>query len=154
MKNRIWLIFLIGLFIILFLQPERNVESFSGNINSTNSTSNSNKKNKILPVTNPMFNLREISKQLILLEDHLFQKAKLCKDCCRKHLLTIEALTEECVTLDKKKEFCEIANQILELIRDIEKRFSKGEDPHRLAQEIRNMRKNLVKLSFDFVQKC
>ena len=55
------------------------------------------------PVMRPAHNLREISKQLVLLEDHLFHECKRCKDCIRKHLLTAEALAEETVSLDKNQ---------------------------------------------------
>lgn len=53
----------------------------------------------LLPVLRPIMNLREVIKQMILLEDHLFQKEKTCTDCCNKHFLTIEALLEEARTL-------------------------------------------------------
>ena len=43
--------------------------------------------------------MREIIKQLIMLEDHLFQKCKRCKDCINKHMVMIEGLAEECATL-------------------------------------------------------
>jgi hypothetical protein len=48
----------------------------------------------LLPVLDPRFNMREICKQSVLLEDHLFQKEKRCHDCICKHFLTIEALAE------------------------------------------------------------
>jgi hypothetical protein len=51
------------------------------------------------PLMDPGYNLREVAKQLVLLEDHLFQEAKRCPDCIRKHFLTVEALLEEAVTL-------------------------------------------------------
>lgn len=53
----------------------------------------------LLPVMRPAQNMREIIKQLIMLEDHLFQKCKRCPDCIRKHFLTVEGLAEECGTL-------------------------------------------------------
>lgn len=52
----------------------------------------------------PQFNLREVAKNMILLEDHLFHEGKRCQDCIFKHCLTIEALLEEGITLDKKNE--------------------------------------------------
>ena len=60
---------------------------------------------KLLPVLDPCFNMREICKQCILLEDHLFQTEKRCTDCIKKHFLTIEALGEEAITLDKENEY-------------------------------------------------
>ena len=54
--------------------------------------------NKMLSLTDPIFNLREITKQMLLLEDHLFHANKECSDCITKHLLTIEALADEGLT--------------------------------------------------------
>lgn len=56
-------------------------------------------KRTLLPVMRPAQNMREIIKQIIMLEDHLFQRCKRCGDCVNKHFLTIEALAEECGTL-------------------------------------------------------
>jgi len=54
--------------------------------------------NKVL--TDPSFNLREICKQMILLEDHLVNPSKRCPDCITKHFLMTEALSDEIGTLD------------------------------------------------------
>lgn len=54
----------------------------------------------LLPVMEPEFNLREIAKQMILLESHLAVPRQRCADCIRKHYATIEALAEEGSTLD------------------------------------------------------
>jgi hypothetical protein len=57
------------------------------------------------PIFEPSHNLREASKQMVLLEDHLFQPPRRCKDCIRKHMLTAEGLAEEAATLDKEGEW-------------------------------------------------
>ena len=62
----------------------------------------------LLPIMSPLFNLREICKQMSLLEDHLNNVRKRCPDCIRKHFLTIEALFEEAVSLDKDQEYAEV----------------------------------------------
>jgi hypothetical protein len=67
----------------------------------------------LLPVLDPRFNMREICKQSVLLEDHLFQKEKRCHDCIIKHFLTIEGLAEEAVTLDKEHKYNELIDLIL-----------------------------------------
>lgn len=51
------------------------------------------------PVFDPVYNLREIAKQCVLLEDHLMISAKFCSDCCVKHLLNIVGLAEEALGL-------------------------------------------------------
>ena len=60
------------------------------------------KEIKTLPLFNPKFNLREIVKQTILLNDQLSDKGRICRDCVCKHLLTIEALADEAPCLNKK----------------------------------------------------
>lgn len=54
----------------------------------------------LLPVMEPAFNLREIAKQMLLLEAHLAVPRQRCADCIRKHYATIEALAEEGASLD------------------------------------------------------
>ena len=60
---------------------------------------------ELLPVFSPLFNMREICKQVVLLEDHLNNPRKRCPDCIKKHFLTIEAFFEEAVSLDKLQKF-------------------------------------------------
>lgn len=47
------------------------------------------------PVLDPRYNLVQIAKQCVLLEEHLLIEAKYCQDCCAKHLLHINGLAEE-----------------------------------------------------------
>lgn len=98
----------------------------------------------LLPVMDPLHNLREICKQCILLEDHLVQPPKRCTDCIAKHSLFIEALGEEAVALDKHGDHLELTSTISPTIRAIYKRVLNGEDKHMLSQEVRAMRKKLV----------
>lgn len=49
------------------------------------------------PVNNPEYNVEEAIKQVLLLEQHLAEKAKYCKSCCTKHFLLIEGLLSEAV---------------------------------------------------------
>jgi hypothetical protein len=51
------------------------------------------------PVSDPTYNMKEICKQLILLEEHLSIKSKYCSDCIRKHFLHCIGLAEEAVML-------------------------------------------------------
>jgi hypothetical protein len=58
------------------------------------------------PVSDPAYNMREIAKQCILLEEHLTVPAKFCPDCCVKHMLhchglAIEALMLACNRVDQ-----------------------------------------------------
>ncbi len=71
-----------------------------------------------MPVMRPTQNMREIIKQLVLLEDHLFQKTKRCPDCIRKHMAFTEGLAEECATLCAK-EAAATANDAAHIAREV-----------------------------------
>jgi hypothetical protein len=51
------------------------------------------------PVSDPEYNMKEIIKQSLLLEDHMVEKNKRCMDCCVKHFMTIIAYACESVSL-------------------------------------------------------
>jgi hypothetical protein len=124
--------------------------------NSCDSKSNNNSCkscSNLLPVLDPMFNMREMCKQIILLEDHLFQKEKRCHDCICKHFLTIEALAEEAITLDKTSKYPELVN-LPQKIRTITKKYiSNHKDPKQPAltgQDLRVLRKNFMLKCFEY----
>lgn len=102
---------------------------------------------KLLPVMDPCFNMREVCKQCILLEDHLNSKGKDCMDCCRKHFLTIEALCEEAIGLDKDGKYEDIRD-LPEKIRKIIKEFLSKKNKFEIAQEIRKIRKQYMNKYF------
>lgn len=106
----------------------------------------------LLPVMDPMYNMREMSKQIILLEDHLFQSEKRCHDCICKHFLTIEALAEEAITLDKDHKYPELET-IPTKVRAITKKYvANKKDPEqniRTGQELRELRKSIMQKSFN-----
>jgi len=79
-----------------------------------------------LDILDPRFNLREVAKHIILLEDHLSHSDKRCNDCISKHFLTIEAFLEEAITLDKDGQFRAQIAEILRGIRDLMREFSAG----------------------------
>jgi len=103
---------------------------------------------KLLPIFEPAFNLREICKQLVLLEDHLFHPKKRCEDCIRKHLLTAEGFAEEAVTLDKKSAYKEHTDGLADKIRAISKMVVQKRPREEIAQSVRVLRKKLSKVSF------
>jgi len=102
-----------------------------------------------MTVMDPQFNLREVAKQMILLEDHLFHAYKVCPDCIRKHLMTIEALAEEAVTLDKMGVFNEMGEALAERARQWLESITDGEHLLDVAARIRGVRKALMALCFD-----
>jgi hypothetical protein len=54
---------------------------------------------KLDPIFDPRYNMKEVIKQSILLEQHLCEKPKRCKECISKHFLLVIGLTEEAVSL-------------------------------------------------------
>ena len=98
----------------------------------------------LLPILDPAFNIREIFKQLVLLEDHLSQPRKRCLDCCWKHLLCAEALAEEGVTLDVNHEHSAILDGLAESIRGLQRQVQDGKAMGDVAQAARVLRKTLL----------
>jgi hypothetical protein len=111
-------------------------------------------QNKLLPVMDPQFNLREICKQCILLEDHLSHDEKRCFDCCVKHFLTIEALAEEAITLDSVRTKCSSKiQQLPSRVRHLQSQWHQDPDnnSHIVSQELRKIRKDFQIDAFDVV---
>jgi hypothetical protein len=102
-----------------------------------------------MPVKHPLFNIREVCKQCVLLEDHLNCPGKRCPDCIRKHFLTIEALFEEASSLDTGREWDGLIDGKADTIRDLEAKWIDGGDPRGLARVIRAIRKALSPRCFD-----
>lgn len=104
---------------------------------------------KLLPVLRPIQNMRDIIKQMILLEDHLFQTQKRCKDCIRKHFLTIEGLAEECVTLCKPQNILPESRKIAEMARVFHHSWEAHPNDPRVAEnlagQLRKLRKSLMR---------
>lgn len=98
-------------------------------------------------VMDPQTNLRDIVKQLLLLEQHLAHPDKRCDDCINKHLMTAEALADEAVMLDGGAvyhEICEIASTVC---RELQDHYQQGIDPLGLAQTARQLRKDVFSRS-------
>lgn len=97
-----------------------------------------------LKINDPRFNVREIAKQLILLEQHLLEQGKYCPDCITKHLLTVEALADECQLLDSRQEWCMIAIQLGQRAKWWSLSFARGVSPHAIGQDVRAVRKSIA----------
>ena len=106
---------------------------------------------KLYPIMDPRLNLKEITKNLLLLEDHLFHEGMRCQDCLGKHLVLSSAYATEAISLDKDRKYSEDINNAIKNINNIHKQIieaqKKGnltdEDCNRIAQEIRKIRKPL-----------
>ena len=81
------------------------------NINSHSNKQNHNSHGKcdikscgaLDPVSDPRYNMQQIVKQSILLEEHLTNKNKRCRDCITKHFQHIIGLAEEAQMLATTK---------------------------------------------------
>ena len=100
----------------------------------------------------PLFNLREFCKQSVLLEDHLFNPKKHCMDCIRKHLLTMEGLAEEAITLDKDNKHKKLLKTLPDQIRMLTKRVLANEDKHIIATDLRMIRKKMLPHCFNVIE--
>lgn len=114
-------------------------------------SSSSSPSPSLLPVLDCRFNLREICKQCILLEDHLSHPEKRCTDCCIKHFLALEGLGEEAITLDSQHKYQRQLHTLPTKIRDIQKLWYQNPDQNsRLASEkLRQLRKEFMMDVFD-----
>jgi hypothetical protein len=133
------------------------------NVNNGNKMKTMN-ESVLLPVMDFRFNVREICKQIILLEDHLTHPSKRCMDCCVKHFLTIEAFAEELLTLDTMNQIPDhptwktlstlphhIRNLQYTFTFHIRKESLTTDTIHSIVQDLRNIRKHYMILSFDIV---
>jgi len=106
----------------------------------------------LLPIMSPVYNLREICKQMSLLEDHLNNVRKRCPDCIRKHFLTIEALFEEAISLDKEFEYGEYLDGKAQAMRDLQGEWlddDSDENYLSISQQLRVIRKEFAPICFD-----
>lgn len=101
------------------------------------------------PINSGEFNIREITKQLILLEDHLSDDDKYCVDCIHKHLLTVEGLAEESVAMEPRGRWAEESRRLSVLARSVMMEFSDGVPKADLAQRLRTVRKKLASVTYD-----
>lgn len=107
------------------------------------------------PVSDPKYNMQQIVKQSILLEEHLANKNKRCRDCITKHFLHIIGLAEEAQMLatDKVEKY-PLINECVELYNRL---FKKWLDKYDMdveknslvcCDELRTMRKRLIAIYF------
>ena len=106
------IIYYISLLIILFLIIYITFIYYSiFNKNKYSKKNNTNKKyscdkkscGALDPVSDPKYNMQQIVKQSILLEEHLINKNKRCRDCITKHFQHIIGLSEEAQMLATDK---------------------------------------------------
>ena len=88
---------LIILICFLFMYSRRNI--LQTNLHMDSHTCPLTTCGSLDPVSDPVYNMGEIAKNSLLLEDHIAIKAKRCRDCCLKHFLLLIGYSEEATTL-------------------------------------------------------
>lgn len=101
-------------------------------------------------INSAQFNLREVTKQLLLLEDHLSDDDKYCVDCIRKHMMMVEALSDEAIQMDPGSYCLHDCRRNVNLITKWMTQFNDGrKSAYKIAQDIRKRRKDLIQKTFD-----
>lgn len=106
----------------------------------------------LYPVHLAAFNLREVIKNMLLLEDHLFHPKKRCVECISKHFLLIEGLAEEAVTLQAEdrtvpKAMKMLAEHIRKVHAEYLSRHHLDSTNIAVAANIRTVRKYLMRVA-------
>ena len=105
------------------------------------------------PVSNPAYNMQQIVKQSILLEEHITNKNKRCRDCITKHFLHIIGLAEEAQMLATDKCYkYPLINESVEIYNELFKTWIKNKDNEiinlNIADKLRINRKKLIAIYF------
>ena len=115
------------------------------------------KCSSIDPVSDPKYNMHQIVKQSILLEEHLANKNKRCRDCITKHFLHIIGLSEEAQMLATNKiDDYPLVNESVNLYNELFKIWIKnknmnGKDESYIlycTNKLRDHRKQLIVIYF------
>lgn len=93
-------IMLVSILIFVWWQPSPKAstakKSRIGGVGAAGSCSLGCQNNpEIDDVNNPAYNVQEVIENALLLEQHLAEKRKYCKECCVKHFLLIHGLLAE-----------------------------------------------------------
>lgn len=101
------------------------------------------------PVLDPEYNVQEVVKNMVLLEDHLNQERKRCIDCICKHFIYVISYLEEAISLagsekDKYPHFEEILNDLILLFKTWKKDKKNPQLLLDTATSIRQLRKVLM----------
>jgi hypothetical protein len=110
MNILIFILCLIIIYVIVYLWLYYNVKKITFSTNSNNHSNNHKTSScdikscgALDPVSDPKYNMQQIVKQSILLEEHLTNKNKRCRDCITKHFQHIIGLAEEAQMLATTK---------------------------------------------------
>ena len=158
-KNLLIVVLVLILVILVSLCVKRTLGESFDDTSSVAATSGSDKK--IDPVMCPRYNMKEVIKQSVLLEEHLNCPRKRCKDCITKHYLHIIGLCEEAASLagSKPSGYCPMINDCIELYNQLYKDWLKMakdgsfKNDKKIKAPCDKLRKNRKKLMREFLFK-
>ena len=138
---------------------EDTSKALSGNLEDKNMETNGKDANKLDPISNPRYNMQQVVKQSILLEEHLLNRRKRCRDCITKHFNHIIGLCEEAVMLstNKPKDYCPHLKTSVELYNELFRQwlnYRKQNKEHdedcmvKICDKLRSNRKKLITCYF------
>jgi hypothetical protein len=140
-----FLLYVIIYFLIIAQNKTKNKSSYG--------SCNSKTCGALDPVSNPAYNMQQIVKQSILLEEHITNKNKRCRDCITKHFLHIIGLAEEAQMLaTNKTSKYPLINESVELYNQLFNKWIKNKDDEitnlNITDELRIHRKKLIAIYF------
>jgi hypothetical protein len=153
---------LIIIYIIVYLLIYSSVKTikFPNNLNN-NSTTHNHKSSScdikscgaLDPVSDPKYNMQQIVKQSILLEEHLTNKNKRCRDCITKHFQHIIGLAEEAQMLaTTKSNNYPLLNESVIIYNDLFNEWFKNRNDEikilEISDKLRIHRKKLIAIYF------
>lgn len=105
------------------------------------------------PVNDPGYNVRDVIKNTLLLEEHLAEKRKYCKSCILKHFLINQGKLEEAVWMacDRCKEYPKLEDSV-RFFDELFKQWYAGMDSEEtrvdVLTQLRSWRREMVDLYY------
>jgi hypothetical protein len=148
------------IYLIIYLLLYSNIDYKSLTVQNNNYKINNNHNTcdvkscgALDPVSDPKYNMQQIVKQSILLEEHLTNKNKRCRDCITKHFQHIIGLAEEAQMLASSK--CSkypLMNESVIVYNDLFKEWMKNRNDEskilEISDKLRIHRKKLIAIYF------
>lgn len=153
METTIFIFLLLLIFILIVISIITSLKTSTNNKTKPTGTCDVHSCGALDPVSNPAYNMQQIVKQSILLEEHITNKNKRCRDCITKHFLHIIGLAEEAQMLATNK--CSkypLIFESVELYNELFKKWLKNKDDENnllnISDNLRTHRKKLIAIYF------
>ena len=101
-------------------------------------------------ISDALYNLKQIAREMLLLEGHLGCGGRQCSDCIRKHVMTLQGLLYEASMLKDGHRYIKVITPLTNLSNYLEYMLSQKRmiDYCKIASAVRVLRKPLVKMTF------